>query len=82
MEVGDDALAGNEEKDISCYFPPDATKDRYIWFRGHYLSIYNNETKHHETHIDTAVPATTSAKYKVPAGYGVYVRGGTVSFEV
>jgi len=82
MGVGENALAGNEEEKITCHFPPDPTKDRYIWFRGNYLDIYNSETEHYETHIDTADPATTSEKFKVPAGYGVYVRVGTVKFEV
>jgi len=81
MEVGDIALAGDEEEKISCYFTP-ATKDRIIWFRGYYLSIYNKETEDYATHIDTADPATTSESFKVPAGYTVYVRGGTVRFEV
>jgi len=82
MGLGDDALAGNEEEKITCYFPPDPDKDRYIWFRGHYLSIYNKETQHYATHIDTVDPETTSEKFKVPAGYAVYVRVGTVRFEV
>jgi len=82
MEVGDIALAGDDEKDISCYFTADATKERYIWFRGLYLSIYNQETEHYATHINTNDPATESERFNVPAGYTVYVRGGTVRFEV
>jgi len=82
MAKGDDALAGREEKDITHRFPPDNTNERKIWFKGYYLSIYNQQTEDYKTHISNATPTTKSENYTVPAGYTVYVRGGSVYFEV
>ncbi|KIM93094.1 hypothetical protein OIDMADRAFT_21566 [Oidiodendron maius Zn] len=81
MAKGDSALSGEEEKFSTHYFPP-SDNDREICFKGRYLSIYNKQTEHYETHIDNDTPSTEYKKYKVPAGYTVYVRGGTVYFEV
>lgn len=80
MAVGDEALAGREEKDITQYFPATA-EERNIHFKGYYLSIYQQQTGDYKTHIDNANPSTESAPYNVPAGYSVYVRGGTVYFQ-
>jgi hypothetical protein len=80
LQKGDDALAGQEEINISHYFPP-TTSDRTISFKGYYLSIYNKQTSHYATHIDNQIPTTEYEKYSVPTGYTVYVRGATVKFE-
>ncbi|OCK90171.1 uncharacterized protein K441DRAFT_666598 [Cenococcum geophilum 1.58] len=82
MAVGDDALAGQDEIDITHVFPPDNTKSRTIWFKGYYLSIYNEQTEHYKTHIVNKTPTTEYENYTVPAGYSVYVRAATVKFEV
>lgn len=81
MAVGDDALAGREENDVTQYFPA-TLEERTIFFKGHYLSIYHQQTGDYKTHIDNAIPSTESIPYTVPAGYSVYVRGGTVYFQV
>lgn len=84
MATGDEALAGRDETIQIKTFPPDSTNERTIWFKGYYLSIYNEQTEHYETHIDNAngSPTTVHEKYKVPAGYSVHVRGASVYFEV
>jgi len=79
MAVGDDALDGTPEEFEAHYFPSD-TKKRKIWFKGHYLSIYNEKTSHNALHIDNSTPSTEHADYEVPAGYAVYVRGANVYF--
>lgn len=83
-QTGDGALAGTDEEIEIHYFPPDSTNERIIWFKGYYLSIVNKQTGNYATHIDNAngSPTTVHEKYKVPAGYTVYVRGASVYFEV
>lgn len=81
MAKGDKALAGQEEINITHYFPS-TTNDRTVWFKGVYLSIYNEQTEDNKTHIDNETPTTEYKSYTVPAGYSVYVRGGTVKFDV
>jgi hypothetical protein len=44
--------------------------------------IYNKQTEHYDTHIDNDHPSKKYEKYKVPAGYTVYVRVAKVYFEV
>ncbi|PVH70294.1 hypothetical protein DL98DRAFT_504803, partial [Cadophora sp. DSE1049] len=82
IQKGDEALAGREEKDISHRFPPNSKSARKICFKGVYLSIYNQQTDHYATHIDNESPSTEYLEYDVPAGYTVYVRGGSVYFTV
>lgn len=41
IQIGDEALAGWDEIDITHRLPPDNTNDRTILFKGYYLSIYN-----------------------------------------
>ncbi|KAH7418839.1 hypothetical protein BKA64DRAFT_563728, partial [Cadophora sp. MPI-SDFR-AT-0126] len=48
-----------------------------IWFKGLYLSIYNQQTEDYKTHIVNETPTTESESYTVPAGYSVYVRAAT-----
>ncbi|KAM4061040.1 hypothetical protein HRG_012954 [Hirsutella rhossiliensis] len=80
MAVGDEALAGKAEKDITQAFLPTANP-RTIYFKGYYLSIYNQQTGDYKTHIDNEVASTEYKGHFVPAGYGVYVRGGSVYFQ-
>ena len=81
-QLGDDALSGREESDITHRFPPDEAKERTISFKGYYLSIYNQQTEDYKTHIVNEPPTVTYENYTVPAGYTVYVRGATVKFVV
>jgi hypothetical protein len=73
-------LAGREEAIPSHPFPP-IDYERYICFKGYYLSIYNQETDYYETHINNTTPTTEFCEYVVLAGYTTYVRGGTVYFK-
>ena len=82
IQKGDAALAGDKEQISTHRFPPDTTNDRTIWFKGYYLSIYNQQTEDYKTHIDNDIPTTEYEKYEVPAGYTVYVRRASVYFEV
>jgi len=82
IKVGDKALSGDEEMIQAHYFPPDSTNERTIWFKGYYLSIYNEQTRDYAKHIDNVIPTTKSEDYKVPTGYTVYVRVASVYFEV
>jgi hypothetical protein len=83
VQIGDEALAGREEKDIQIHtFPPTSKGARKICFKGVYLSIYNKQTDHYATHIDNESPTTEYLEYDVPTGYSVYVRGGSVYFIV
>ncbi|KAF1840883.1 uncharacterized protein K460DRAFT_194047 [Cucurbitaria berberidis CBS 394.84] len=82
MARGDDALAGREEPIPGHIFPPDAAKDRIIYFKGVYLSIVDKATNKVGTHIDNEVPTTEYDPYKVPAGYTCYVRGASVYFQL
>lgn len=84
VQVGDEALAGREEKIEGHYFPADSTKTRTISFKGYYLSIVNKETGQYATHIDNidTGPTTEYGDYNVPAGYTTYVRGANVYFKV
>ena len=81
IQVGDEALAGRQETNITQYFPS-TTSDRTIYFKGYYLSIYNQQTGDYKTHIDNERPSTQFKDYNVPIGYSVYVRGGSVYFQV
>ncbi|KAJ9486743.1 hypothetical protein VN97_g6581 [Penicillium thymicola] len=80
MARGDDALAGQEEHVPSHPFPP-VDYARTIFFKGLYLSIYNQQTDEYETHIDNLVATTEYSNHVVPPGYTTYVRGGTVYFR-
>jgi hypothetical protein len=84
VQVGDEALAGNEEEIQIKTFPPVST-ERTINFKGWYLIIYNAQTDHIETTIDNTTGGrtrtTVSEPYTVPAGYFVHVRGCIVSFS-
>lgn len=80
MARGDDALAGREETDIPSHRFPPVTHDRTIYFKGYYLSVYNQETDDYKTHLDNQVPTTEYEPFEVPAGYTVYVRGASVYF--
>jgi len=80
MAVGDLALAAQEEHIEDHYFDPDNENTRTIWFKGHYLSIYNEGTEHLSKHISLDIPTTTFERYEVPAGYTVCVRASTVYF--
>lgn len=82
MAVGDDALAGRTEVDITYRFPPDYTKSRTIYFKGLYLSIYNQQTGDYKTHKDNESPAAEFERFEVPIEYTVYVRAASVYFEV
>jgi len=82
MAKGDKALAGEKEKISTHYFLPDNTNERTIFFKGYYLSIYNEQTEDYKTHIDNDIPTTKYDDYEVPAGYTVYVRRATVYFKV
>ena len=44
-QTGDKALAGQEETIQIKTFPPDNSNKRTIWFKGYYLSIYNEQTE-------------------------------------
>jgi hypothetical protein len=85
IQIGDEALAGREEKDIQIHtFLPNSQRARKIAFIGYYLSIYNKQTRHYATYIDNTngTPSTEYLEYDVPAGYSVHVRGGSVFFTV
>jgi hypothetical protein len=82
MQTGDEALAGRDEINITHRFPPDNINNRTIWFKGYYLSIYNQQTEDYKTHMVNASPTTEYERYEVPAGYTIYVRVATVKFEV
>lgn len=79
MARGDEALAGNQEKDIPSHrFPPD-TKSRTIYFKGLYLSIVNQETDNRKTFKENI---NKYEEYEVPPRYTCYVRGATVYFKI
>jgi len=82
MARGDEALAGQEEKDIPSHRFPPTTHDRKICFKGYFLSIYNQQTKEYKTHVDNAnaSPTTEYVEYEVPAGYTIYIRVASVYF--
>jgi len=83
MAIGDEALAGREEKDIQIHtFPPNSTRARKICFKGVYLAIYNKATSYYATHISNESPTAEYLEYDVPAGYSVHVRGASVYFTV
>lgn len=82
IQRGDEALAGREEYMPSHYFPPDATNNRTIYFKGIYLLIVNKQTGDQATYEDNKTPTTQFVGYEIPAGYTCYVRGATVYFEV
>ena len=85
IQIGDEALAGREEKDIQIHtFSPNSQRARKIAFMGYYLSIYNEQTGHYATYIDNANegPTTEYLEYNVPVGYSVHVRGGSVYFTL
>jgi tRNA U34 2-thiouridine synthase MnmA/TrmU len=63
-------------------FPPDATNNRTICFKGRYLSIVNQQTGDEKTHEDNAIATTEFEEYEIPAGYTCYVIGATVYFKV
>ncbi|KAJ6019952.1 hypothetical protein N7499_004136 [Penicillium canescens] len=80
MARGDDALAGREEAVSGHLFPP-VDHDRYIFFKGYYLSIYNQQTDDYKAHINNETPTTEFCEYLVPGGYTTFIRGGTVYFK-
>ena len=82
LQKGDAALAGDNEEITTHYFPSDNTKNRKIFFKGYYLSIYNEQTEDYKRHIINEIPTTKYQDYDVPAGYAVYVRRATVYFQV
>jgi len=82
MATGDEAVAGRDETIQIKTFPPNNTNERTIWFKGYYLSIYNEQTEDYKTHIMNNPSTTTFESYKVPVGFSVHVRGATVYFEV
>jgi len=53
-----------------------------IFFKGYYLSVYNEQTEHYKIHIVNDIPTTEYQEYDVPAGYSVFVRRATVYFKV
>jgi len=80
MAIGDNALAGKDEYIQGHRFPPDATNNRTIYFKGIYLSIVNQETGDEKTSEENKIPTTQFVGYEIPAGYTCYVRGATVKF--
>jgi hypothetical protein len=80
IQRGDEALGGKEEYMPSHRFPPDATNNRTISFKGVYLSIVNEQTGDKKTQEDNAIPTTEFVEYEIPPGYTCYVRGATVKF--
>ena len=77
---GDDALAGREETNIPSHrFPPEPSQSRTICFKGVYLSIINQETKHRKTFEENV---TEYKEFEVPAGYTCYIRGASVFFKL
>ncbi|OQD70630.1 hypothetical protein PENDEC_c022G02828 [Penicillium decumbens] len=80
MARGDDALASREEAVPGHLFPP-VDHDRYIFFKGYYLSIYNQQTDDYKAHINNETPTTEFYEYLVPTGYTTFIRGGTVYFK-
>lgn len=80
-QIGEDALAGLEESNITHRFPPDNTRSRTICFKGIYLSIYNQETGKYQKHKDNANATSTYEEHEVPAGYTCYVGAATVYFK-
>jgi hypothetical protein len=83
MAIGDSALVGQGETIQINTFPPDNTNERTIWFKGYYLSIYNEQTEEeYKTRIINNPPTATYERHKVPVGCSVHVRGATVYFEV
>jgi len=86
MGIGDEALAGREEKDIGGHFFEPTENHRIIYFKGYYLSILNDKTGNHPTHHDATQPGqeliTEYRRFDVPPGHTVYIRGASVYFEV
>jgi hypothetical protein len=80
LQVGDEALAGRPEENISWHFPA-RDESRRLFFKGYYLAIYNETTGQYATHKSSQTATTEYEKFEVPAGYSVYVRGGTVYFD-
>lgn len=81
LQVGDEALAGRPEQNLSRHFPA-RDESRRIYFKGHYLAIYNETTGQSATHKSNSTATTEYEKFEVPAGYSVYVRGATVYFDI
>ncbi|KAI1935310.1 hypothetical protein LOZ58_006854 [Ophidiomyces ophidiicola] len=82
MGRGDDALAGRKEENIPGHVFASSDTERKIYFKGRYLSIYDETTEHYYTHVDHDFPTTDYERYTVPPGYTVYIRGASVYFEV
>ncbi len=80
LQVGDEALAGRPEENISWHFPA-RDESRRIHFKGNYLAIYNETTGEYAIHKISQTATTEYEKFEVPAGYSVYVRGATVYFD-
>jgi hypothetical protein len=79
MARGNEALTGQEEKDIPSHRFPPTIKDKTICFKGEYLSIINQETNDQKTFEENI---SEYQEYQVPAGYTCYVRGASVYFKV
>lgn len=75
MATGDDALAGEAERDIPSRRYQPRTTDRTINFQGEYIAIYNETTKE-QLVLEQNVKEKKS--YKVPKDYTVYIRGADV----
>jgi hypothetical protein len=80
FQVGDEALAGRPEENISWHFPA-RDESRRKYFKGYYLAINNETTGRYATHKSNSTATTEYEKFEVPAGYSVYVRGATVYFD-
>jgi hypothetical protein len=78
LQRGETALSGKEEQIPSHRFPPDDTRDRIIFFRGEYISIYNEQTEHQ---LPPGDDVTEYAEYKIPRGYTCEVINATVFFK-
>jgi len=81
MERGSNALAGREEYIQSHYFLP-TQNERTIFFKGYYLSIYNEKSEHYDTHIDNKTPSTEYKQFTILPDYTVFVRGASIYFQV
>jgi hypothetical protein len=80
IQRGDEALAGQKEKDILGHrFPLNLNNDRTIYFTSKYILIVNKETDDQKTFEENVV---TYTDFKVPASYTCYVRGASVYFKV
>jgi hypothetical protein len=50
--------------------------------QGLFFATFDEECQVYYVHVENKIPSTEFVRYMVPVGYSVYVRDGSVRFEV